>query len=73
MTASSAKKKATMHLEPGPGMSASRAAGRPIWVTDSLTTSKPVLAANRGSVAALWDLAEGLLEGWSRPDRHDSQ
>ena len=48
------------------------------WSTDfmgdrSLTTSKPVLAANRGSVAALWDLAEGLLEGWSRPDRHDSQ
>jgi len=48
------------------------------WSTDfmgdrSLTTSKPVLAANRGSVAALWDLAEGLLEGWSRPDQHDSQ
>lgn len=48
------------------------------WSTDfmgdrSLTTSKPVLAANRGSVGALWDLAEGLVEGWSRPDQHDSQ
>lgn len=39
----------------------------------SLTTSKPVLAANRGSAAALWDLAEGVLEGWSRPDQCDRQ
>lgn len=29
----------------------------------SLTTSKPVLAANRGSAAELWDLAGSLLEG----------
>ena len=42
------------------------------WVTKA-DLAKPVLAANRGSVAALWDLAEGLLEGWSPPDQHDSQ
>lgn len=39
----------------------------------SLTTSKPVLAANRGSAAALWDLADGVVEGWSRPDPHNGQ
>ncbi len=37
----------------------------------SLATSKPVLAANRGSAAALWDLADGVLEGWSRPEQHN--
>ena len=36
----------------------------------SLSTAKPVLAANRGSTAALWELADGVLEGWSRPDGH---
>ncbi len=34
----------------------------------SLSTSKPVLAANQGSAAALWDLADGVLDGWSPPD-----
>ncbi len=29
----------------------------------SLTTSKPVLAANRGSAARLWDLAGSLIDG----------
>ncbi len=38
-----------------------------------LTTSQPMLAANRACVAALWDLAEGVLEGWSRPERYDRQ
>ncbi len=42
------------------------------WVTSfmrdgSLTISKPVLAANRGSAAALWDLAEDVLDGYGRP------
>jgi len=36
----------------------------------SLTTSKPVLAANRGSATTLWDMADCVLLGWSRPDEH---
>lgn len=43
------------------------------WATSfmrdgSLTTSKPVLAANRGSAAALWALAADQLEGCSGPE-----
>lgn len=37
----------------------------------SLTTSKPVLAANRGSTAALWDLAGDMLDGCDRPEGPD--
>ncbi len=33
----------------------------------SLTTAKPVLAANRGSASALWDLARDMLDGCERP------
>ncbi len=33
----------------------------------SLTTSKPVLAANRGSTSALWDLAGDTLDGCEPP------
>lgn len=36
----------------------------------SLMTSKPVLAANRASASALWDLAGDMLEGCNRPDVH---
>ncbi len=32
-----------------------------------------VLAANRDIAAALWDLAQGVAEGWSRPGRYDRQ
>jgi myo-inositol-1(or 4)-monophosphatase len=35
----------------------------------SLTTSKPVLAANRGSASAMWGLATNLMEECSRPDQ----
>lgn len=35
----------------------------------SLTTSKPVLAANRGSASAMWGLAADLMEGCSGPDQ----
>lgn len=37
----------------------------------SLTTAKPVLAANRGSASALWDLAGEMLEGCSSPEQDD--
>ena len=36
----------------------------------SLTTSKPVLAANRGTASALWDLAGDMLDGCERPEWH---
>jgi len=44
--------------------------GRSINFMDdgSLTTSKPVLAANRRGAAALWELADGVLDGWSPPE-----
>jgi myo-inositol-1(or 4)-monophosphatase len=37
----------------------------------SLTTSKPVLAANRGTASALWDLAGDMLDGCERPEWHE--
>ncbi|GBE24082.1 inositol-1-monophosphatase [bacterium BMS3Bbin02] len=39
----------------------------------SLATSKPVLAANRGSASAMWDLAGDVLEGCSSPAQDDGQ
>ena len=39
----------------------------------SLTTSKPVLAANRGSAAALRELAGDVLEGCTDPEQHRGQ
>lgn len=39
----------------------------------SMTTSKPTLAANRGSVSALRDLAGNLLEGHGRPVQHGAE
>jgi myo-inositol-1(or 4)-monophosphatase len=48
------------------------------WATSflrdgSMTTSKPVLAANRGSAAALWDLAGDVVRGYSRPEQYDEK
>jgi len=37
----------------------------------SLNTPEPVLAANRGSASALWDLAGDVLEGCSSPEQDD--
>ena len=39
----------------------------------SLITSKPMLAANRGSAAALWDLAWDALEGCLSPEQVSGQ
>lgn len=39
----------------------------------SLITSKPMLAANRGSAAALWDLASDALEGCLSPEQVSGQ
>jgi len=44
------------------------------WSTDFardgvLTTSRPVLAANRGSVTTLWDLAIDVHEDYERPEQ----
>jgi myo-inositol-1(or 4)-monophosphatase len=48
------------------------------WSTEfmrdmSMTTSKPVLAANRGTASALWDIAGDSLEGCERPGRGSHQ
>jgi len=37
----------------------------------SLTTTKPVLAANRGSASALWDIAGAMLDDSDRPCLQD--
>jgi myo-inositol-1(or 4)-monophosphatase len=39
----------------------------------SLTTSKAVLAANRGTASTLWDLAGAMLDGCERPAWHVPQ
>jgi myo-inositol-1(or 4)-monophosphatase len=48
------------------------------WSTEfmrdmSMTTSKPVLAANRGAASALWDIAADNLKGCEPPDRGSHQ
>jgi myo-inositol-1(or 4)-monophosphatase len=48
------------------------------WSTEfmrgmSMTTSKPVLAANRGAASALWDIAADGLEGCEPPGRGSHQ
>ena len=48
------------------------------WSTEfmrgmSMTTSKPVLAANRGAAPALWDIAADGLEGCEPPGRGSHQ